>query len=691
MKISIKWIKKYLNIKNTLNTHEIINILSKIGYETKKIINENVIDLEITQDKLYYMNHYGISKELFAKLKIMNYKINFNKKINNKFICNNKLQDIKIQIKDKKNCFKYLGVILSLNNDNKNFKIKKYITQELIRLNINIENNIIDIINFIKQDLGYYINIYDADKINYNKIIIQKIQTETKLFISKKKYIKIPPNETVILDEKNKIISLPGVINNFATKVTNYTKNIFLESIHFNTQKIKQNIKKYNLDTLHSNYNCYNIINKKKFCFIIKKIYNLYSCQIVQKTNIQKKYINKLNRKKYLFLYYKKIQNILGVKLNKDIIIKIIKLIDIKIIINHTEGLYIKIPNYKLGISRDIDVINEIIRIYGYDNIYIDNIINSCIDIKQKIQNKKQDNLYKLENNIIYYLNNNGFFQLINDSFNQYDNYEFNKLYSIKLINPKNEKFNFLRTNMLENLINSINYNISINNFNLKFFEIGNIFFKLKKNIYKEQKKITLIITKKKTNSLFFYIKNVTYLILKLSKIKEIDITQHISDNNNLLLKYKKKNIIATIGYLNNQQFLNKPINQIVLFSDINLNVLKKIYLKSKLKTKNNIYVIKKDISIIANNQIIFEKIKNEIYKIKIKNLFKIKLIDIYKGSSIPENTISYTIRLYLQNKTNTIKIDKIIKKIINNLSNNKIIKIRTKYVVPAGLEPATS
>ncbi len=502
-----KWYKKNIfNIK-------LQNINNKYYYIIKKYIflkrkHEKFLEINIPYNRIDCNNIFNISKEIciLTKNKIKKNKIKI--KFKNKY-------KYKLKIKLLNKCFKYIkNYKYSIIN---NIKFKKnnipdFIKNKIENMGFIINNNILDVINFISIEFGHILIC-----LNFNKI------KNSKLYIDIKKQ-KNNINKNIILKNKKEII-----IKNFNNYNKKYlpnknTKKIIIISILFNKNFIYKNYNKNNYNLLLTYNNNY---NKEIQYYCIKKllliIKNIWNGNIILFKNIKN---NKLNKKNYkiIKINYLEIKKKIGINIKKKIILNILKKINCKVKIKNN-NIFIKPHKTRYDLNIKEDYIEEIIKFYGLNNI-------KQKKIKNILKIKKNDQYSKNVNNIKKMLSNIGYTEVINFHFSNKNKEKifFNNIKNIKITNPISIKMSILRSSLLPGLINNIIYNIKRKNNNIKLFEIGTC-YKIKNNKFILKKKISLILYglkykknwKNKKNKLFnFYdIKgDIEFLLKKQNKIK---------------------------------------------------------------------------------------------------------------------------------------------------------------------------
>ena len=686
--------EKELNISEENAGIMILKNKHKPGTAASKIINiekDQIIDIDLTPNRNDAMSHIGVAKDLYAKLKWEKLKCKINlPKLKDK--TGDKKNKIKIDIKEKKLCLRYSGVII------KNIEVKEspeWLKNKLNAIGVKTINNIVDITNFILHETGHPLHAFNLDKIKGNKIIIKK---------NKKNYIletlddikrKTHEEDLMICDNINPMC-FAGIMGGKNSMVNKTTKNIFIESAYFNPTQIRKSAKRHNINSDSS-------FRFERGCDPSQTVKNLFrAIELIQKTNedinveheIIDIYPEKINPKK-IEISYNNINKILGSKIPAKDINKILKLLAIDILQTTKDKAIILIPTNKSDLYREIDITEEVARIYGYNNINSNK--NPSISFPHKTNN---DNL---EYNIISeFLADNGLFEVLNNSLvkSQFNTKQKNQ---ITMLNPLSLEMNSMRQSLFYGLLNNISYNLNRKQENIKIFEFGKIYFtktskKNNLNNYKESNCLSIMAcglkenlswSNTKNNQIdFFWLKNITDQILDKCNIKEIK-SKEIKDdffeygveysNNNT----KTKNYVAKLGKVKKDILNNMRIKKDVFYAELNWEILCKNIKENKkiIFTPNSKYPeVKRDLSILIDKKIKFQEIKNCILDIDSQLIKNVDLFDVFEGNKSTNNKKSYSISIILEDKRKTLienDIQGIIDKIILQLKNKLNIEIR--------------
>ncbi|WP_185862116.1 phenylalanine--tRNA ligase subunit beta [Blattabacterium cuenoti] len=669
MKVSYNWIKKYISIE--INVEKLSNILTDIGLPVKNIkkiftdIEEDyVLDVEITPNRTDAMSHYGIARDLYVFLKFRGYKVDLHKPI----IINTKKHhhkeyDVQICIKENKKCIRYSGISIS------KIKIEPspyWLISILKSIGIKTINNVIDIIHFVMHELGQPIHVFDMDQIEEHKIIIKNAEKNTKLKYADNRIIKLDKEDLIIYDTI-KPLSIAGIINSIKSNIHVNTKNIFLGSACLNPVIIRLIGKKHFIKTeeqcllergIDPNLTIFAL---QRTVFLIKSIMKkkIYS-------NIIDVYPNPISPS-IIKLRYSKIINVLGKKISKIKIKKILSLLEIVIHSENEKYLFVVVPLYRIDVKREIDLIEEILRIYGINKIKISDQLKIS-----PFPNFFYKTEYEIQKKLFEQLVSYGFQEIISYTMRNEDKNSsllnsFFKRKVIRIFNPVNNNYKFMRSSLLFGILDCIEYNHNRMNYNIKFFEKGKIYYK-ENNKFLEKTFIGIAllseIDKKcisPIDSPFFYLKGIVEQIFQKSGI--LDYTQifykHPLLENSISILYNNKNLVY-LGKFQNNIFKKKEI----FYAEIDWE-----YLISIIQEKKIIYVpfskyptSRRDLSLLVDKTISFEKI-NQFIKKKENNIIKkIKVYDYYESKNFPKSKKSYTISFFFESKEGTLT-----DKIINN------------------------
>lgn len=656
--------KKYKKIYNI-----IYNFFFKKKYSSLNLKEDYLIELNIPPNKGDVMSHYGIARDLNIALKYRG----FLSKIRDlpPVSLFKKDFDFKnIKIKHNKKCIRYTYTTICNINV---YDSPKWLKQYLNIIGCNTRNNILDIENFIMYELGQPIKIFDLDQIIDLFLKIKFSKTKLKFKLNDNKDIFLNEKDLVLFNYQNPIC-IAGILVNQDFVVNKQTKNIFIESAYYASESIYRTAKKYHLKN-DSSIRFERGIDPNIIIYALKRaallIKEISGGKIT--SNVIDIYPNKINNIE-IFLRYKRLYNIVGFNINKKKIKEILFLLEISILFENFNGLKIKVPLYRKDITREIDVIEEILRIYGYNNF--------CLKHEMFLKQINLNKNLKIENMISNQLNSHGFYETLNISLNKkkYINYFNNNLYKkINILNSYNKDLSILRFSLLFGILENISYNLNRNLNNLKLFEWGKKYFFYKKNII-ENKTLGIIISYeiKKNYNIFFYFKGILEQLIIRCGIKFFNqkIYKDSILENGVSFSYKNY-IFCIIGYVKNKILIEFEILNKILYADINWDIINLLFKKNdKTIYKKIDPLYRRDISLLIENNISFEEIKK--ISFSEKKIIKICLLDEYKSQNLPFGKKSYTISFFFKDKNNNLT-DALIENTINSLKLKFIKKLKAK------------
>ncbi|QJC38456.1 phenylalanine--tRNA ligase subunit beta [Enterobacteriaceae endosymbiont of Donacia fulgens] len=693
---------KIINIsKNYFSNNNLIKlpINSNNGENANKYLNitEKILHINTPTNRTDCLSILGFTRELSVLKKIFFLK----KPYNDILIKKSKKYKINININNNINNILYQYNYCIIKNVNFKKNIPLFIKNRLFQSGIEIisQNPLLNIYNYIILELGYPIQFYDFNKIKGDIYIQIKEKNKYNFLNFENQNIKSIINDSLlIIKDKDKILSIPGIAQNKDIIVTLTTKDILIECLFINKTYFTSLFNKNNYSNNTSNiYNRYldPLIQKKVMIRTINLILEIFGGDRSKIYTIDINNIN--NLQKIIKFSFKKIYKILGFYIKKKYIINILNELGFLIIKKTNNNCSINIPSWRSDINIEEDLIEEIIRIYGYNKIpnkiKINLIKKNILEKKSKSKNIKI-NFKKIKNILI----NKGYYEVINYSFINpvIQSILYPKIQQIKIINPLTIETSVMRNSLSYGLINNIIYNQNRQQKNLRFFEYGLCFFKnLKKKIGVSQKLMLSGIINGNLYSNYWNEKNklinfydikgdIEYIFNFLNKYNKIEFRQQC-EKNTILHPY-----ISALIYINNIQIGSVGMLHPKLINYFNIKYdtflfeifFDKIIINNIFNFQKIIHypINKRDISFSIKKNIYFIDILSVLKKLKLKEIIKINLIDLYQGHNIPIGYKNITLSLLIQNKNYTLneqEINKIINKCILELTKKFQILLR--------------
>ena len=659
------------------NSHDGIMVLNnnlEIGKPLKDALgieDDYIYEIGLTPNRADAMSHMGIARDLKAYF-IQN-KIDYiwnSPKIEN-LPSPSKTKKINIQVDEPELAPYYFGITLTNINV---LPSPDWIQNYLRSIGITPKNNVVDITNFVLHDIGQPLHSFDADKIE-GDIIVKKSKKGTKFLTLDHNEVELSDEDLMICDQ-NKPLCLAGIYGGKDSGVSKSTKSIFLESAYFNAQTIRKSAKRHGFNT-DASYRFERGIDPEICLIALKRAVFLmtkYANAVISSEIVEFQTPNEVPAK--IFISYEQINNTIGQDIPKEDLTNILNALEIKIDNVTNEGIAITIPLYRVDVKRPSDVIEEILRIYGY------NSINSSSSLKINLPQFKVKNKFKFQEYLSEKLVGYGFSEIINNSI---VNPSYNLLAkdtlsneSISILNPLGKNLSELRKTLIYSTLEVISFNNNRKKKNLKLFETGNVYSK-KNNNYEENKFLLISLSRSKEAqnwiskepiSPFFEIKTHVINLFKSINMSKISFDTTESDffSEGLTIKYDGS-LIGKLGIVKTSITSNFNIENQVCICEIKLDDIydKAFDLNFKIKDIPKFPSIQRDFSLLINQDISFSSIKEIALNTEKKFLESVDLFDVYEGEKISNSKKSYGIRFTFTDMKKTLT-DKHIDKVMNKL-----------------------
>ena len=638
----------------------------KIGDDFSKyfeLSNDEVYEIGLTPNRTDAMSHYGVARDLNAFLVSNQIKSEFEKAVSKPLTIEG-TTDFQLEVEDSELCPRYIGAVIE------NVKVAEspdWLKNRLEAIGLSPINNIVDITNFILHGFGQPLHAFDADKIKGKKVKVGVNKEGTKFTTLDGTERALNGSEIMIKDGENNPMCIAGVFGGQNSGVSNDTKTIFLESAYFNPIAVRKGAKFHGLNTdasfrFERGVDPNNV--RTAITHAISMMEEISGGKLVGP--LLEHYPKKIEDH-YVILRFSKVEQILGTKIHKEKIKEILKSLDINVLNEIQNGLEISVPAYRADVTREIDVIEEILRIYGYNKI----------DSPQKISftpvKLSFDDQDALENSWARTLQSNGFNEVMNNSLTTVKD----ETNAVKLLNPLSGDLAFMRTSLMEGLLENADYNIKRKNSDIKFFELGKIYYK-REGKYEERKQLAILVSGRnvaenwlqpKSATDFYYLKSYVKILLdKLNlNIEEKSLEDaRFSDALELVSEGKT---IARLGKVSPQSLKDADLDQDCFYAEIELETCQSLRSKENLKFVDipKFNKIRRDLALLIDKNISY----NDLYKSAKKNpskyLKNINLFDVYEGKNLPEGKKSYAMSFELLNEEKTLE-EKEISEVMNSL-----------------------
>jgi phenylalanyl-tRNA synthetase beta chain len=633
--------------------------------EVFNLENDNILEIGLTPNRSDAMSHYGVARDLKAFYDFKSIKSKLILPSVNNFESVKLDENFRITIEDIDKCPFYSGMII------KNIKVgpsSKELQNKLKSIGLKPINNIVDVTNFVMHEIGQPLHAFDLDKLE--SINVKSLKSGAKFKTLDESLIELD-KEDLMICSSNKPLCLAGIYGGYESGVSDSTTNLFLESAIFDPVTIRKSSKRHQLFT-DASYRYERGVDPEKVIYALKRAAILINednpnssvSDILVEDNLKLK-------TKDIYLRYNKIDSVTGQNIDKDVITQILSSLDFEIKNHNEEGLNIVAPYYRNDVYREIDVIEEILRVYGFNNIPVNSKISMIIPEIGKNKINKIESL--ISNNLIGI----GFNEIINNSICSPDTNEKFKKQVVRLLNPQGIELSNLRASLIPSALETIKHNYNRQNKNLKLFEIGNT-YSLDNETYIENKRLNIAVTgkifdenwiSKYSKNSFYYLKGVTENLLTQLNISNI----RYEISNDELFEYKldiysNKKHIGFIGEIISDYTQEFSLEQKIHILNLDLDQIKLKPLNIKHQELSKFPSSRRDLSMILNDDISFESIKDLAFKLENKILLNVNLFDEYKGKNIEDNKKSFAVSFTFNDSKKTLT-DKVIDKIMEKLT----------------------
>jgi phenylalanyl-tRNA synthetase beta chain len=661
---------------------------ARVGQPASAYFNaesEIMFVIGLTPNRIDSASHFGVARDLTAYLK-KERNVSLVKPDVSAFTVENEQLPVKVIIENEQACPRYSGVSIA------GVKVgpsPKWLQDRLLSIGMNPINNIVDITNFVLHELGQPLHAFDVDELNGRKIIVKNLPEGTPFVTLDNVERKLSADDLMICDGKG-AVAIGGVFGGLHSGITGNTKNVFIESAYFNPVSVRLTSKRHTLNTdasfrFERGVDPENILFALKRCaLLVKEIAGgSIASQIVDVYPLPMKPAQ-------VTISFAHIDRLIGKRIDRALIRSILLSLDFIIESENHDGYALTVPQYRVDVTREADVIEEILRIYGYNHVDVSEKLQASLSYSNRPDNEK------LVDMISEFLCSCGFMEIMNNSLTPAGYYDGLTVFPadqlVRIMNPLSNELNVMRQTLLFGGLETIRHNINRQRPNLRLFEIGNCYFcnaergksgALDK--YSEKVNLALFLTGKKHeqnwlsagNSSGFYelkafIENtMERLGINLSSFEISPVEgSHDFYDNGLIYRFKN-NVFIELAVIK-----KSVLNQFDIRSDVYYAV---IHWESLIKLRGEHHIrhrelprfpeVRRDLALLLDKSITFDRVRELAYKAESKLLVKVDLFDVYEGDRVPQDKKSYAVSFILQDKEATLtddKIDRIVKRLMD-------------------------
>ena len=638
--------------------HGGIMVLDETKFEVGKkfaeyfdLSNDEVFEIGLTPNRTDAMSHYGVARDLFAYLSTNQQKSEFNK-VSSEVLNNEGSHNFSLEVENTDLTPRYIGAVIE------NVKVAEspaWLKNRLKAIGLSPINNVVDITNYVLHGFGQPLHAFDADKIVGKKVKVGTVAEGTKFTTLDGVERTLNGSEIIIKDGDDTPLCIAGVFGGLNSGVSADTNTIFLESAYFNPIAVRKAAKFHGLNTDASFRFERGVdpnITRTALTHAVKLISELAEGKLVGE--ILEEYPNKI-KDHYVIIRFSKIEQILGTKIHREKVKEILKALDIQVLNEIQNGFEVSVPAYRADVTREIDIIEELLRIYGYNKIDAPQKISFT---PVKLNAKDQD---ELENSWARTLQSLGFNEVMNNSLTSVKD----ETDAVRLLNPLSGDLAFMRKSLLEGLLQNALYNINRKNQDIKFFEFGKIYHKREK--YQERKQLAILVSGRevaenwlqpKSKTDFYNLKAYVKVLLEKLAIDYKEIASSDERFSDALEYNTNGETIVRIGKVAPQMLKDFDIDQECFYAEIELELAQKLRSEITLQFKDipKFNKIRRDLALLIDKNVNYQDLYQTARNNKSPFIKNINLFDVYEGKNLPEGKKSYAMSFELLNEEKTLE-----------------------------------
>ncbi len=662
-----------------------------------------VIEIDITANRADALSHWGVARDLYAWLKQNGYETALHRPDCSAFTVDNEDLPIDVEIENQEACKRY--VCLSVTDCDVK-ESPDWMKQRLTAVGIRPINNIVDITNYVMMAYGQPMHCFDADMVKGHKIVV-RTQPEGTKFITLDGEEHLLGEHDLSICNAEEPMCIAGIFGGKGSGTYETTRNVVLEAAYFHPTWIRKSARRHGLST-DSSYRFERGIDPNGTIYAMKQAAILCRELAGGKVSMQIKdvYPQPIEDAR-VDLKYDYVHQLVGKELGKETIKNIVTSLEMKVLEEKEDGLLLQVPAYRVDVQRPCDVVEDILRIYGYNNVEIPTQLKSSLTVAGE-----QDKDHRLQNIVAEQLVGSGFNEILNNSLSKLSYYEQegNTAYplesTVKVMNPLSADLGVMRQTLLFGGLESIVRNANRKNPNLRFFEFGNCYhYRAEKSgegedvlpikAYSEEMHLALWVTGKRVegswihqneDSSFYELNAYVQNILTRLGVPQGMLVCEKSDSSifssGLTLKNRGGKKFVELGVVSHKLQKDFGIQNPVYYADLNWSALMKAIRKNKVEyTEISKYpAVSRDLALLIDKQVEFAQIEQIARQSERKLLKKVELFDVYEGKNLPEGKKSYAVNFILQDEQKTMgdkQIDAIMQKIIQNLKKQLNAELR--------------
>lgn len=630
--------------------------------------NDEVFEIGLTPNRADAMSHFGVARDLKAGLEQKEIQKELVTPSVSNFSIDNRSLKVDVEVMESDLAPRYCGVTIS------NLVVQDspdWLKNRLKAIGLAPINNIVDVTNYVLHELGQPLHAFDASKIKGSKVEVKTLPAGTKFTTLDEVERELHEDDLMICDA-NSPMCIAGVFGGLHSGVTEHTTSIFLESAYFDPVSIRKTAKRHGLNTdasfrfergIDINMTKYAL---KRAALLIREIAGGYITSEIADLYPKKP------QERQVFLTFSKINSLIGQEIPQDTIKSILSSLEIRINNVTESGLGLTIPTYRVDVTREVDVIEEILRVFGYNNIDFKEKLNASIAKTSRFEN------YRIQDVVGSMLASKGFYEIMTNSLVSSDITSDDDS-AVQMMNPLSSDLSVLRTSMLHSGLQTVSYNHNRQKTDLKLFEFGKTYHKVDGEHQENQHLAIFISGDRKQNSWaisskkseFFYLKGIVDNVFERLGLRDID-TKPLSDSDYAegVSYVKNDKVLVSLGLVSKTALKRFDIKQEVFYADLNWDAILESVSTQNVAFKEipKFPEVTRDFALLLDESVSFQKVYDIAWGTEKKLLKKVNLFDVYTGDNLPDGKKSYAVSFTLMDEKKTLtdkQIDKIMGKLL--------------------------
>ena len=655
-----------------------LDVDARIGSPASAYFNledDSVFEIGLTPNRADAASHLGVARDLAAYLKLQ---------LTMPDISGFKVQsqelNIPVELVDMEACRRYSSLSISGVTITDS---PEWLKEKLNAIGIRPINNVVDVTNFVLHELGQPLHAFDADAISGNKVIVKKCSEGTIFYTLDDAERKLSADDLMICNA-NEPMCIAGVFGGQSSGVKPSTSNIFLESAWFDAVSVRKTSKRHGLKT-DASFRFergtdpeITVIALKRAALLIQELAGGHISSEISDIYPSPAKPFDVN------ISFRNVTRLIGKEIATEEIHSTLSGLGIKIVSQDKEGMKLEVPAYKVDVTREVDIIEEVLRIHGYDHIEIPNQIRASLNYAQKPDKEV------LQNQIADLLTANGFYEILCNSLTKIS-YSSQPDLAVKILNPLSSDLDVMRQNLLFSGLEAIVHNQNRRKPDLKLYEFGKV-YSLENENYKENQRLSVFITGAKqaenwnsrsSDAGFYNLKSAVDLIINRLNIKGLVSAETINTDLSSGISYSKgEKVLVDFGIVSKKSLKKLDITSDVFYADFDWDLIVRSVRNNKISYTevSKFPSVRRDLSMLLNKDVTFEQLKQIAQKTDKSLLKEVNVFDVYIGDKLPEGKKSYALSFLIQDEEKTLtdkQIEALMQKLILNFEKQSGAEIR--------------